>query len=186
MARSVAMLTAPPIRTHRRRAKPRFAGCRGGAPSCQCKYLFGRCAEVCPVKIPLPKIMRYWRTREYNIGAAPKSIVFGLSLWAFAARRPWLYRIAARTASRLLQSRAGATGLVKSLPIMRGWFAVRDLPAPQGKTFRDLWRAKQMNARGEILFAVRAGLAQTWGRGRYRIIHCTARTGCPQSQDDRG
>jgi L-lactate dehydrogenase complex protein LldF len=25
----------------------------------------GRCAEVCPVKIPLPKIMRHWRAREY-------------------------------------------------------------------------------------------------------------------------
>src|SRR5215472_7266155 len=32
----------------------------------------GRCAEVCPVKIPLPKIMRYWRAREYAAGLAPK------------------------------------------------------------------------------------------------------------------
>ena len=52
----------------------------------------GRCAEVCPVKIPLPKIMRYWRAREYADGLAPKPIVWGLSVWAFAAKRPALYR----------------------------------------------------------------------------------------------
>ncbi|MBV9330226.1 MAG: lactate utilization protein, partial [Alphaproteobacteria bacterium] len=33
----------------------------------------GRCAEVCPVKIPLPKIMRYWRGRQY--GAQPKATI---------------------------------------------------------------------------------------------------------------
>jgi L-lactate dehydrogenase complex protein LldF len=53
----------------------------------------GRCEEVCPVKIPLPKIMRHWRAREYADGLAPKPIVFGLGLWAFAAKRPWLYRL---------------------------------------------------------------------------------------------
>jgi L-lactate dehydrogenase complex protein LldF len=52
----------------------------------------GRCAEVCPVKIPLPKIMRYWRAKEYADGIAPKPIVWGLGVWAFAAKRPALYR----------------------------------------------------------------------------------------------
>src|SRR5579862_2354603 len=52
----------------------------------------GRCAEVCPVKIPLPKIMRYWRAREYADGLAPKPIVWGLGVWAYAAKRPALYR----------------------------------------------------------------------------------------------
>lgn len=101
----------------------------------------GRCAEVCPVKIPLPKIMRYWRVQEFATGVAPKSAVFGLSLWAFAAKRPWLYRIAARLAARLLRWRAGNSGCVRSLPLFHGWFAVRDLPEPQGRTFHDMWRA---------------------------------------------
>ncbi|HEX4861772.1 MAG TPA: lactate utilization protein B [Rhizomicrobium sp.] len=52
----------------------------------------GRCAEVCPVKIPLPKIMRHWRAREYADGLAPRPIVWGLGFWAFAAKRPALYR----------------------------------------------------------------------------------------------
>jgi len=103
----------------------------------------GRCAEICPVKIPLPKIMRHWRAVEYAEGLAPKSAVFGLALWAFAAKRPWLYRIGARIAARVLKQRARNGGFVRALPIMRGWFAVRDLPTPEGKTFHDQWRASK-------------------------------------------
>jgi len=99
----------------------------------------GRCAEVCPVMIPLPKIMRYWRAVEHAEGLAPKSITFGLSLWAFAAKHPLLYRFGASLLARLLKlmSRGGA---VQSLPLMKGWFAVRDFPAPQGKTFHEQWQ----------------------------------------------
>ncbi len=99
----------------------------------------GRCAEVCPVKIPLPQIMRHWRGREYAEGLAPKFAMFGLSLWAFAAKRPALYRFGARAAARLLKL-FGRKGHVRALPLMRGWFAVRDFPAPQGKTFQELWK----------------------------------------------
>jgi L-lactate dehydrogenase complex protein LldF len=102
----------------------------------------GRCAEVCPVKIPLPKIMRHWRAVEYAEGLAPKSAVLGLSLWAFAAKRPRLYRGLAKIAARLLAWRAGKSGRIRALPVMRGWFAVRDLPAPQGRTFQELWRER--------------------------------------------
>jgi L-lactate dehydrogenase complex protein LldF len=98
----------------------------------------GRCAEVCPVKIPLPKIMRYWRAREYASGLAPKANVMGLSLWAFAARRPKLYRALASMAACVLHNIA-RDGRVRSLPLLRGWFAVRDFPAPQGKTFAQMW-----------------------------------------------
>lgn len=103
----------------------------------------GRCAEVCPVKIPLPKIMRYWRAREFASGLAPKATTFGLSVWAFTAKRPRLYRIAASWAARALRLLAGGKGRLRALPLMRGWFAVRDLPAPQGRTFQDLWAKRR-------------------------------------------
>ncbi len=99
----------------------------------------GRCAEVCPVKIPLPTIMRHWRAKEYADGLAPKAAVFGLGLWAFAAKRPKLYRLSAKIMTRALKL-ASRNGVVHSLPLMRGWFVVRDFPAPQGKTFQELWR----------------------------------------------
>jgi L-lactate dehydrogenase complex protein LldF len=103
----------------------------------------GRCAEVCPVKIPLPKIMRYWRAREYASGLAPKSMTYGLSLWAYAAKRPALYRRAAAIAARTLRTLAGRKGRVRALPAMYGWFVARDFPSPQGKTFHALWKARK-------------------------------------------
>jgi len=102
----------------------------------------GRCAEVCPVMIPLPKIMRHWRAAEYAQGLAPKSITFGLGLWAFAAKRPALYRVGASVMARLLKL-LGPGGTVIALPVLKGWFAVRDFPAPQGKTFLSQWKARR-------------------------------------------
>lgn len=101
----------------------------------------GRCAEVCPVKIPLPTIMRHWRAKEYADGLAPRAVVAGLGLWAFAAKRPGLYRFGARIMARLLKM-MGRDGQVRSLPLMKGWFAVRDFPAPEGRTFQEMWRER--------------------------------------------
>jgi len=67
----------------------------------------GRCAEVCPVKIPLPKIMRHWRAKEYADGLAPRPIVFGLGVWAFLAKRPRLYRIASALAKPFARAMFG-------------------------------------------------------------------------------
>lgn len=103
----------------------------------------GRCAEVCPVKIPLPRIMRHWRAREYSDGLAPKANVFGLNLWAFATKRPWLYRIGVSFLARSLKLLGGKQRRIAALPLSRGWFAVRDLPAPPGRTFQALWKARR-------------------------------------------
>ena len=91
------------------------------------------------MKIPLPTIMRHWRAKEYADGLAPKAAVMGLGVWAFVAKRPALYRFGTKIMARMLKllSRNGA---VHSLPLMHGWFAVRDFPAPQGRTFQDMWR----------------------------------------------
>ncbi|MCB9949333.1 MAG: iron-sulfur cluster-binding protein, partial [Rhodospirillaceae bacterium] len=48
----------------------------------------GRCESVCPMKIPLTKIMRHWRVKEFESGLTPASYRRGLRLWAWAARRP--------------------------------------------------------------------------------------------------
>ena len=98
----------------------------------------GRCAEVCPVKIPLPKIMRHWRAREFADGLAPNAVTAGLSVWAFFAKRPALYALAAHLAARTLRL-LSKRGRVHALPLMHNWFAVRDFPAPKGHTFQALW-----------------------------------------------
>jgi L-lactate dehydrogenase complex protein LldF len=83
--------------------------------------------------------MRFWRAQEYADGLTPKTTVFGLSLWAYAVKRPLLYRLMARIAARVLKRR-GRGGAIRSLPLMQNWFAVRDFPAPHGKTFQQMWK----------------------------------------------
>ncbi|HXC53844.1 MAG TPA: lactate utilization protein B [Rhizomicrobium sp.] len=121
---------------------PGVMGVAAAAHHANASTFCGRCAEVCPVMIPLPKIMRHWRAVEYADGLAPKAIVRGLGLWAFAARRPALYRFGAALLARCLKLIA-RDGTVHALPVMKGWFAVRDFPAPQGKTFQAQWRARK-------------------------------------------
>jgi L-lactate dehydrogenase complex protein LldF len=121
---------------------PNLLGIKEASHHANASTFCGRCAEICPVKIPLPKIMRHWRAREYSERLAPRAVVLGLSLWAFAAKRPALYRVGAALAARFLKLRAGRRGRVSPLPLMNGWFLVRDFPAPKGKTFHELWKAR--------------------------------------------
>src|SRR5216684_4259201 len=62
----------------------------------------GRCEEVCPVRIPLPRMMRSWREREFERHLSPATVRSGLAVWAFFAKRPRLYGLATSMAARLL------------------------------------------------------------------------------------
>ena len=62
----------------------------------------GRCESVCPMHIPLPKMMRHWREREFSRNLNPATARYGLALWAWFARRPALYRRAAGLAAGVL------------------------------------------------------------------------------------
>lgn len=111
----------------------------------------GRCEAVCPVHIPLPKMMRHWREREFERHAAtsPARVTLNraaLKLWAFLACRPALYRLATRLAARVLGTLGRRRGRFASLPLARGWTGSRDLPAPQGETFQAAWRRRQREA----------------------------------------
>ncbi|WP_417812016.1 LutB/LldF family L-lactate oxidation iron-sulfur protein [Thalassospira alkalitolerans] len=112
----------------------------------------GKCEEVCPMRIPLPKMMRHWREREFEKHLSPASMRFGIKAWAFLASRPRLYRTATGLAAKVMNKMAGGRGRLAKLPLAGGWTQIRDLPAPQGqngKTFKELWAEKQaQKARG--------------------------------------
>ncbi|MEF2074493.1 LutB/LldF family L-lactate oxidation iron-sulfur protein [Consotaella aegiceratis] len=103
----------------------------------------GRCEEVCPVRIPLPKMMRHWREREFERHLQPKTMRWGLGAWAFAARRPKLYRMGVSLVMPLLAKLAGRKRRFAALPLAHGWTKWRDLPAPEGKTFMQQWNARR-------------------------------------------
>jgi L-lactate dehydrogenase complex protein LldF len=107
----------------------------------------GKCESVCPVKIPLPKLMRHWREREFERHLTPPATRFGLRVWAWFARRPTLYRWATRAAVAALGWAGRSRGAFASLPLAGGWTSGRDLPAPEGDTFMARYAKRQREAR---------------------------------------
>lgn len=103
----------------------------------------GRCEDVCPVRIPLPKLMRHWREREFERHLSPAPARAGLNVWAFFAKRPALYRLATSLAMRALAFAGRGKGRFAKLPFAKGWTRTRDMPAPQGATFQAQWKKKQ-------------------------------------------
>jgi len=107
----------------------------------------GRCESVCPMRIPLPKMMRHWREREFERHLAPATSRYGLGVWAFFAKRPALYRLAASLGARTLAMLGGDKRRIGALPLASGWTKYRDLPAPEGRTFLQQWADRQANRR---------------------------------------
>jgi L-lactate dehydrogenase complex protein LldF len=98
----------------------------------------GRCESVCPMKIPLPKMMRHWREREFERGLNPATQRYGLKLWAYVAKRPALYRLATSIAIRSLGLLGGRKRRFRVLPLAGGWTKYRDFPAPERRTFMQM------------------------------------------------
>ncbi|HTS93469.1 MAG TPA: LutB/LldF family L-lactate oxidation iron-sulfur protein [Stellaceae bacterium] len=103
----------------------------------------GRCESVCPMKIPLPKMMRHWREREFEKKLSPPAYRMGLSVWAFFARRPALYHALSGMAARVLGWAGKRRGRFRTLPLAGGWTSVRDMPAPEGRSFQSLWAERR-------------------------------------------
>ncbi len=99
----------------------------------------GRCAEVCPMKIPLPKIMHHWREVQFERNLTSPIARWALRSWAFVASRPALYHFGTKLGMRALSWLGRDKGRLSSLPLAKGWTQHRDMPAPEGETFQAQW-----------------------------------------------
>ncbi len=122
---------------------PALVGVDQGGHLPNASTLCGRCEEVCPMKIPLPGMMRSWRRDEFERHLSPATVRWGLGVWAFFARRPRLYQAATRLAMRILGNLGARRGHLRRLPLAGGWTAERDLPAPAGATFQEQWAERE-------------------------------------------
>lgn len=122
---------------------PALIGVKEGGNLPNASSFCGRCEAVCPMRIPLPKMMRHWRRKEFEQGLAPKAARRGLGVWAWFARRPAMYRFASGLAARVLSGWAGRRGRIRALPLAAGWTGGRDMPAPEGGTFHSQWRQRE-------------------------------------------
>ncbi len=102
----------------------------------------GRCESVCPMKIPLPKMMRHWREREFERNLNPAVARYGLGFWAFFAKKPWLYRLSTRLAAKSMKLLGRNKGSFQSLPGAGAWTQYRDFAVPEGETFQAKWKKR--------------------------------------------
>lgn len=116
--------------------------------------LCGACADVCPVKIEIPKLLlelrsEVMKTREKEGGNRLERL--GFRIWAWVMRHPRVYEMLGLAASAIMSDGNGkwlsrAPVLLNRGPF-KAWFSQRDFP-PQGKSFRHLWRMRTKVARG--------------------------------------
>ncbi len=110
--------------------------------------LCGACAEVCPVKIDIPKILLELRSEvkksEEREGASRLERL-AFRVWAWVMRHPRLYEMAGVAAAALGPSADGG-GWVRKVPFnvgpLRAWLSQRDLPPSPPKSFRQMWRQR--------------------------------------------
>ena len=105
--------------------------------------LNGRCKDVCPMEIPLPDMIRKLREREFEERLTPPRTRLALQAWAFAVRRPLLYRRVTSVVVRILGLLGYRRGRFRRLPFAGGWTGARDLPAPAGRTFMSAWSKRR-------------------------------------------
>lgn len=113
--------------------------------------LCGACAEVCPVKIEIPKILLLLRSeidREKQQGHQSKLERLVFRIWAWVMKHPRLFEFGGMAASSVLTDDHGS-GWIRRLPWpmnvgpLKAWVSQRDLPAPAAKSFRQIWRERR-------------------------------------------
>jgi L-lactate dehydrogenase complex protein LldF len=96
--------------------------------------LCGACADVCPVRIPIPRLLHTWRRRSVERGLTRPAERNLVRLWTALSTRPRLFEWAERAMRWIPPS------LLRWLPALREWHAGRDLPRPFGSIARDRWQ----------------------------------------------
>ncbi len=103
----------------------------------------GRCEEVCPVKIPLPKLLRSLRNQIFERGLIDRKSRFGLWAWKMLSLCPKMYRFVMNSTSFVLNRLGRRSGSIRRLPFGSGWTEGRDFPTPTGgATFVSQWKSR--------------------------------------------
>ena len=123
--------------------QPQLQGERGAAGSLPfASTLCGACADVCPVRIDIPRVLVHERTREVR---AERQGIEGASLRLLGRVLGDVERYEkAQRLARRLQGPAVRDGRVRwFIGPLAGWGRSRELPALPEQTFREWWEARE-------------------------------------------
>lgn len=114
---------------------PGLLGLKEAMPLPYASSLCGACGDVCPVRIPLPELLLYWRERAVEEGLVPAAERAGMGAFAGVADRPTVYG-AALGMLRWIPWELGG----RALPVLGGWTGEREKPEPSNPSFRARWK----------------------------------------------
>ncbi len=119
---------------------PHFRGLQDWKHLSGASSLCGACTDACPVKIDIHHHLLHNRRNA----AAEKPVWWEKLIWqafAFAARRPWLYRFGARLAPLAQKFHP----LLEGTPLdpLRNWTSSREFPQAAPQSFHDLWQQRK-------------------------------------------
>jgi len=100
--------------------------------------LCGACADVCPVRIDIPRVLIHLRARE-SAQRRPNAEKLSMQVLArmFASRERF------ERLQRAARRGRGIPGLARLPGPLRAWAQVRELPAVPEESFRDWWRRER-------------------------------------------
>jgi L-lactate dehydrogenase complex protein LldF len=102
-----------------------------------------QCASVCPVRIPLPKLMHRRHEEQVVRGRRPRRERLLIGAWAWLAGRPKLYRWRAAHAARYLRWLAGDPSAIRVFGLAPASTEGRDLPLGPGQISHQLYAARK-------------------------------------------
>jgi L-lactate dehydrogenase complex protein LldF len=120
---------------------PAYVGIDRALDLPQAATLCGECNSVCPVGIPLSDLLRKLREKQMERRLRPRSERLALAVWGFLALHPDWYAVFTKASVRILERMGGRKKTIARLPFGAGWTHTRDMPAPVGRTFRELYKA---------------------------------------------
>ncbi|MFM0287361.1 lactate utilization protein B [Paraburkholderia megapolitana] len=122
---------------------PSYVGIDNALDLPQAATLCGECNSVCPVGIPLSDLLRKLREKQVERRLRPWRERVWLAVWGYLVLHPDAYALLTKLAVRVLEKMGGQKRAIARLPLGGGWTNTRDMPAPVGRTFRELYKAQR-------------------------------------------
>jgi L-lactate dehydrogenase complex protein LldF len=114
---------------------PALLGLEQAMPLPFASSLCGACADVCPVRIPIPDLLVHWREQAVEAGLAPPTEGLGLAAFTVLAEHRALFDLGGAMLRWLPWQLGG-----RALPVLSGWMQERSAPRPSPKSFTALWK----------------------------------------------
>lgn len=133
--------------------------------------LCGSCADVCPVKIPLPNLIAQHRRNIVSLGyvSPAEKAAFSAAAATFSSRA--LYGMATTVAPSIMKALTGNTNQIDKsttfIPVLNGWTASRNLDPMNKEKFRT-WFARHKK---DQIAAKRTETAQQISAAASRVHH---------------